>query len=542
MKIVKKYLVIIMAAVICLMLGACGGDSGAKTVAASSEAAAGEPASIWIVNHTGEEIGAVYVFSAGSGNRGEDRIDSPMADEDRCQIVLQDITEEMLKDGLTFMAADAEGKDMFETPAEASKVQDGSYVIFLPRGFEQPFDVKDEYKKDEYIEYLRANSEEDQEDVDNYINFPDDFSNAAVNCPSKLVQVTDINVKNSLNFNSAAAAEGGDEKYVNIMLCFLPVEGYDEYLTAGAAKAKPYLNHMLGTFEKTIRRNFLLKSVTSDFKDHGNCYSMNSFSWLDGKIFGEGVEQPVRGRMQVRYYGPTGYVLVASTVALDSLFQEYCGLTDELLDSCTYDPGWSTSPKARPEKPAPKKSNSSGGNTAAQSDSGDYGTPYYWYDEDGDVWYWNGYDNEFISLGSDGYIDDDGQFYESNDAGGDTENQYYYDDFDPWSDPGDTIEWEEYEFNDYDPHSDPGDYGTSYGWTDEDGDVWFFNGSEDEFIGSGDDYYVEDGQYYENNDAGWDDEEYYEPNDAGWEEEEYYEPNDAGWEEEEYYEANDADW
>ena len=75
--------------------------------------------------------------------------------------------------------------------------------------------------------------------------------------------------------------------------------------------------------------------------------------------------------------------------------------------------------------------------------------------------------------------------------------------------------WEEYEFNDYDPHSDPGDYGTSYGWTDEDGDVWFFNGSEDEFIGSGDDYYVEDGQYYENNDAGWDDEEYYEPADDG---------------------------
>ena len=36
-----------------------------------------------------------------------------------------------------------------------------------------------------------------------------------------------------------------------------------------------------------------------------------------------------------------------------------------------------------------------------------YGTAYYWYDEDGDVWYWNGYENEFISYGSDGYIDTD---------------------------------------------------------------------------------------------------------------------------------------
>ena len=74
---------------------------------------------------------------------------------------------------------------------------------------------------------------------------------------------------------------------------------------------------------------------------------------------------------------------------------------------------------------------------AYSGDSGDYGTPYYWYDEDGDVWYWNGYENEFISYGSDGYIDDDtGEYMESNDAGWDYSDEYY-DDYDPWSDPGD---------------------------------------------------------------------------------------------------------
>ena len=70
-------------------------------------------------------------------------------------------------------------------------------------------------------------------------------------------------------------------------------------------------------------------------------------------------------------------------------------------------------------------------------DTGDYGTPYYWYDEDGDIWYWNGYENVFMGYGSDGYIDSDsGEYMESNDAGWDYEDEYY-DDYDPWSDPGD---------------------------------------------------------------------------------------------------------
>ena len=49
------------------------------------------------------------------------------------------------------------------------------------------------------------------------------------------------------------------------------------------------------------------------------------------------------------------------------------------------------------------------------------------------------------------YIDDDGQYYESNDAG--------------WEDDGygDTFDYEEESYEDYDPWSDPGD-----GWGDYD--------------------------------------------------------------------------
>ena len=54
------------------------------------------------------------------------------------------------------------------------------------------------------------------------------------------------------------------------------------------------------------------------------------------------------------------------------------------------------------------------------------------------------------------YIDDDGQYYESNDAGweddgyGDTLDyeEEYYEDYNPWSDPGDG--WGDYDDYSYD--------------------------------------------------------------------------------------------
>ena len=346
-------------------------------------------------------------------------------------------------------------------------------------------------------------------------HFPDEFQQAYISYPASIEPMQHLAVKNALNFN-AVNAEGTDDQYVNIMFCFLPIEGYDEYMDKGYGAAKPYMYHMLETMQKGLQGKYLTKSITSDYVDGRDHYSITAYTWLKNTIFDESLEQPVRGRMVVRYYGPIGYVLVASTNAVESRFKDYCDITDKMLDSLSFTAGWSTSPKAVPSEPKPKdgttpvpsrKQPAKSGAAANQSDSGDYGTAYYWYDSDGDVWYWDGYENQFIGFGDDYYIDDDGEAYESNDAGWDPE--YYYDDYDPWSDPGDTYDYEEYEFNDYDPYSDSGDYGDVYSWTDEDGDVWQFNGFEDEYIGSGDDYYIEDGQYYENNDAGWDVE--YEP-------------------------------
>ena len=144
--------------------------------------------------------------------------------------------------------------------------------------------------------------------------------------------------------------------------------------------------------------------------------------------------------MEVRYYGPTGYALVAITAAVESRIQNYFDICNNILTTISYHTGWSTAPKTRPAQPT------------YSGDTGDYGTQYYWYDEDGDIWYWSGYENVFVCYGSDGYIED-GRFMESNDAGWDYGNEYYAD-YDPWSDPGDG----------WDLWSDPGD--SEDGWGD----------------------------------------------------------------------------
>ena len=101
-----------------------------------------------------------------------------------------------------------------------------------------------------------------------------------------------------------------------------------------------------------------------------------------------------------------GYALVATTIALEGRIRNNFDICNNMLTTLSYSAGWSTAPKPVPAQPV------------YSGDTGDYGTAYYWYDEDGDVWYWNGYENEFISYGSDGYIDDDtGEYMESNDAG-----------------------------------------------------------------------------------------------------------------------------
>ena len=265
-------------------------------------------------------------------------------------------------------------------------------------------------------------------------SFPGGFTNVTISYPIQMEAHEHPSVSNALSFN-AVMEEGTEDYYSNIMIAFQPISGYDSYMTQGAATAKPYMKHMLDEFLSSMYGTKVLKSFGSNFKDNGDHYSMTGYMWLDGSIFADGPSQPVRGCIEVRYYGPTGYALVAVTIAEESRIRNYFDICNNMLTTISYTAGWSTAPKPVPAKPA-----------SQYSDPGDYGSPYYWYDEDGDIWYWNGYENEFISYGSDGYIDDDtGEYMESNDAGWDPDEEDYYDDYDPWSDPGDG--WDDYAYD-----------------------------------------------------------------------------------------------
>ena len=298
--------------------------------------------------------------------------------------------------------------------------------------------------------------------------FSDNFTNVSINYP---IQMEAFAQSNTLIFD-AVMKDGTDDLYSNILITFQPISGYDTYMEKGAGTAESYMIKMLDQFMNNMYGNYLIKSLGSDFKDNGDYYSITGYMWIDGSIFtGNNLSQPVRGCMEVRYYGPTGYALIASTVALDSRIQNYFDICNNMLTTLSYTTGWSTAPKARPEQPK---------QPAYSGDSGDYGTSYYWYDEDGDIWYWNGYENVFMGFGSDSYIDSNtGEYMESNDAGWDYEDEYYDDYDDGWGDYVDEYDdgWGDY-VDDYDPWSDPGD---------------------------GDDAWSDAGDYYDDYDDGWGD-------------------------------------
>jgi hypothetical protein len=174
----------------------------------------------------------------------------------------------------------------------------------------------------------------------------------------------------------------------------------------------------------------LISTIGTDFADGGTYYSATSYLWLSGEVFEQPAGTPVRGVLECRYYGHTGYILAVLTLADEGVISNYFGIARNILNAISFGDGWTTP---------------SGGTWSDPGDGrGDYFGGYDPWSDPGDNGYW-----------------EDGQWYESNDAGWD---------YDPWSDPGDGD----------DAWSDPGDYG-DYG-----------------------DYYYDDGEWYESNDAGWD--------------------------------------
>ena len=512
----KKLAAIILALALCLSLAACGGSDTEVTAT--------------IVNRTGVTIGNVCISPASSDSWGDGLLSGELADGAMTTVSIGSFSEKELEAGFNIIVYDdmnlAIYDDSFST--DPCFFDSGNYLIFMPADMTSVMYIDTGYDAAEYDGYLAeagfgpveetglsdftgvwkysdydvylfinddltyevrdsAGStagpfsyyavddgimlclEEDTDytvlsfnadgtlsDSEGDILVPGEYVEPAGALPSKndpldatlIMPGTSIsisypsstmtgaqhpNIENSLSFN-AINEDGTDDYYSNILFSLLKIDGYDDYLSRGYATAKEYMQRMLFDAINSMYPDKLLKSIATDCVDGGWYYGITGFVWLDGSVFANAPSQPVRATFEIRYVGPTGYALVTSVISLENRIQNYYDIACNMLATATYGGDWSTAPKPVPAS------------RPAGSDSGDYGTPYYWYDSDGDVWYWNGYEDVFIGYGDSYYIDDDGQYYESNDAGWDDDAWYddgygdyfdYEDDYDPWSDPGD---------------------------------------------------------------------------------------------------------
>lgn len=294
----------------------------------------------------------------------------------------------------------------------------------------------------------------------NSINFPGDkFGGVTIRFPEEMVATPRTDIAHALNFNHSIQGLLEDDLYSTIMIRFQPITDYDEYLQKGPELAKYAMSYMLDNMIEKFYGDYLIKSLGSSFEDKGTYYSIKGYMWFNGTVFKQDIDKEMCGVMELRYYGPSGYVLMAVSVMPENRQGTVSYFASKIMDTCSYTTGWSTAPKPVPKVAGAKRSTSKPKKKPAGSDPGDYGDDYYWTDSDGDIWYWNGVENIFVSFGSDGYIDDDGEYYESNDAGWDYADNYvddyYEEDVEYYSDPGDT-----YDYSDpgdtYD-YSDPGD-------------------------------------------------------------------------------------
>ena len=529
----RKILFLLTALLLCFLLAACGAKEESKTEENAAQLR------IQIVNRSGESIGEVYLSPAQDTDWGSNRVKAPFQNGDERKVDLGIYPKEVLDEGFNILVYDTDG-ELFYDNSETLLLVDGDYIVLLPQNEKKTCEITRKYVPSDYDDFAdNASAEAEQDgdrsvdfeaetyDISPYVgswkydempfymtigsdftwsgvglygealgpglvqasdegisllhldgsdftayrpdengalidpsghtlsakdeiillprpedpltetvNFTGDFSAYSLRYPKQLFTAPHSSVSNSQSF-VARMGPGTDDTYCNFIICFQAISGYDPYLSDGAAKAKPYMKIMLENFQTSMLGDTIIETFGTNFQDKQDHYSIVDYLWLDGSIFNNGPSYPVRGCFEVRYYGPTGYAMVIITLAPENRIRNYYEICNKVADSCNYTAGWSTAPKTVPSQPARSSSSSSSASSA-----------FFWYDEDGDVWFWNGEYNEFIGFGYDYYVGSDGMLYAyDDDEYWDWED--YYDDYDPWSDPGDT--WDDYEdYEDYD--------------------------------------------------------------------------------------------
>lgn len=220
--------------------------------------------------------------------------------------------------------------------------------------------------------------------LDQVVMFPGKFSNIGLYYPEQMSVEARSDIPDSLTFTPIMGNYTRD-MYSSIMFKFMPMTAdYDKFLGHGFEVSKEGMQILLNHCFERLYGKWLIKSLGTDFIDHGDYLSITGYMILDGTMFTVDSEEPVRGRMEVRYYGPTGNCLIITTLAYEDRLEDYCKICDNMMANCNLVSNWSTSPKAVPSEP---------GKAIAQEEGG-----FYWVDSDGDKWFWNGSRNIFVTF------------------------------------------------------------------------------------------------------------------------------------------------
>lgn len=332
-----------------------------------------------------------------------------------------------------------------------------------------------------------------------------DFTNAtgvSVRYPDFMEVETVPNTDNTYIFYPAD--QSGSNAYASIMVSLVEIPGFDDYMSKGSDLAEKANTYILANMLQNTYGNAISEYVGTSFEDGGSYWSLTGFLKLDGSQFTPSTADLLTSTAEIRYVGPTGYAVYVLAMALDEDITEYYNIGRDMVGSVTLGGTWSTAPKKAPsfdqipeeKKITPKKARTTTKKNKKRNDNASpLADPFYWYDDDGDLWYFDGYDSIFIGFSDDYYLED-GELMESNDAGWDFDDDYY----DPWDDT---------DYGDYVDEDDWGDYVDEDDWGDYvDEDDWGDYVDEDDYgdyVDDYDDYSYDDYSY---DDGGYDDYSY----------------------------------
>ena len=370
---------------ICLLFAGCGGTA----------------TKIELQNLLDHDVYELYISSADAEEWGESVLGSDVFSENQTIQFEVDVKNAPNWD---IHAVDSDGDFYFfyDVPmANGTAVQlvsknEGCTVVVIPKkGAPLTIDGKFELGESGAPEEVPAPTQDDPLDLS--IAMPG-FESLLIPYPSTM----EVTKQNDRFLHFEAVNDPNCKEAVIFDL--VQLGGTYEQRLQGASTVQPALSEIVEKITNIQFPEQVIKSIGEDYIDGGNYYSIISYLWLSGSVFTEGSDIPVRGVVECRYYGPTGYILVAITLADEGAVQRYFKIAQKTLDNVSFGIEWQT----------PKE------------------TDVKW-------------------VAPDGYDDYD-PWSDPGDYG------YYYDDYDPWSDPGDYG----YDYDDYDPWSDPGDYGYDY--------------------------------------------------------------------------------